>query len=92
MSRVTKLATIGFVVGAIIPAFWGTLSFLLFNVPEGSFSRAYWSVVYTTCPFWYIDGEKAMFLMPLLNGCLYGTIVVCIAKAIDLIRLAKNPL
>jgi hypothetical protein len=90
MSRVTKLATIGFILGAIVPAFWGTLSFLLFNVPEGSFSRAYWSAVNISCPFWYINGEKAMFLMPLLNGCLYGAIVVCITKAIELVRPAKQ--
>ena len=91
MSKVTKLATIGFVVGAMVPAFWGILSFLFFDVPEGSFSSAYWSAVYITCPFWYIDGEKAMFLMPLLNGCLYGVIVVCVAKALEQARVVKQP-
>ena len=91
MSRVTKLATIAFVVGAIVPAVWGILSFLLFNVPEGLFSRAYWGAVYITCPFGYIDGEKAMFLMPLLNGCLYGAIVVSFAKAIEQSKGEKQP-
>jgi hypothetical protein len=72
---------VGFLIGALVPLFWGVLSFLLFNVPENWFSRAYWKAVYITCPFWLINGEKAMILMPLLNGCMYAVIAVIITKA-----------
>jgi hypothetical protein len=71
---------IGFLIGALVPLFWGVLSFLLFNVPEGWFSRAYWHAVYITCPFWRINGEKALVLMPLLNGCMYAIIALVIVK------------
>ena len=79
--KVAQIALVGFVVGALIPLFWGILGFLLFNVPEGWFSRAYWNAVYITCPFWRISGEKALVLMPLLNGCMYAIIALAIAKA-----------
>lgn len=80
MSRLKRIALVGFIVGALVPLFWGVLSFLLFNVPEGWFSRAYWKAVYVTCPFWVISGEKALILMPLLNGCLYAMIALAITK------------
>lgn len=60
----------------MVPLFWGIMSFVLFNLPEGLFSRLYWDAVYITCPFWIIDGDKAMFFMPLLNGALYSTIAL----------------
>jgi hypothetical protein len=81
MNRLKRFALFGFIVGALVPLFWGILSFLLFNVPEGWFSRAYWKAVYITCPFWMISGEKAMILMPLLNGGMYAIIALIIAKA-----------
>jgi hypothetical protein len=61
-------ALFAFVVGAFIPLFWGVMVFLLFSVPEGWFSRFFWHAVYITCPFWVIEGEKALVLMPMLNG------------------------
>jgi len=70
----------GFLAGALVPAFWGMLSFLLFNAPENRLSRVYWRAVYITCPFWRINGEKAMILMPLLNGCLYAIITFAVVK------------
>jgi hypothetical protein len=79
----------GFVVGGAVPGFWGGLSFLLFNAPEGLFSRAFWVAVYATCPFWYISGEKAIVLMPLFNGFLYATIAVFINKVTEAVRLKK---
>lgn len=80
MSKSLKCSLVGFIIGALIPLFWGVLSFLLFNVREGWFSRAYWHAVYITCPFWVIDGEKALFLMPILNGGLYAILAVIILK------------
>lgn len=79
MTRLKKIAIVGFGLGAVAPLFWGVLSMLLFNVPEGLFSRIYWRVVYITCPSWAIDGEKALLLMPLLNGCMYAGIAVLVA-------------
>ena len=69
---------VGFLIGAFVPVFWGILSFVLFNGPENWFSKAYWGTVYLTCPFWRIDGEKAMILMPLLNGLMYAVIAAMI--------------
>jgi hypothetical protein len=81
LNRSKRIALVAFTVGALIPAFWGLMSFLLFNVPEGSFSRAFWKLVYLTCPFWAISGQKALILMPLLNGCMYAVIVIIFAKS-----------
>ncbi|NYF81307.1 hypothetical protein HDF17_003627 [Granulicella arctica] len=80
MTRLTRVASVGFIVGALVPLFWGVLSFLLFNLPEGWLSRAYWRAVYITCPFWLIEGQKAMFLMPILNGCMYALLAVLLLK------------
>jgi hypothetical protein len=80
MTRNLKVSLIGFVIGALVPLLWGVLSFLLFNVREGWFSRAYWHALYIRCPFWVIDGEKDLFLMPLLNGCLYALIASLLMK------------
>jgi hypothetical protein len=80
MSKNLKFSLVGFIIGALIPLFWGVLSFLFFNVREGWFSRAYWHAVYITCPFWVIDGEKALFLMPVLNGCLYALLAGIIVR------------
>jgi hypothetical protein len=76
VTRLKENAIIGFGIGAFVPLFWGVSSMLLFNIPEGGFSRLYWQVVYVTCPSWVIDGEKALVLMPLLNGCMYAGIAV----------------
>lgn len=89
MKKTKVLLIVGFLVGALIPVFWGILSFLLFNLQEGWFSRAYWKTVYITCPFWRISGEKAMVLMPLLNGCLYAALAVCIVKTQGFVRTRK---
>ena len=59
------------IVGFCIPAFWGIFAFLMFNAPEGIFSTVFWDLVYITCPFWRIDGEKALWLMPPLNALFY---------------------
>ena len=67
-----RTVTIGFLIGACIPLFWGILGLVLFNVPEGLGSQIFWSAVYITCPFWVIEGNKALFLMPLLNGIIYA--------------------
>jgi hypothetical protein len=71
---------IGFLVGALIPLFWGILGFLLFNIPEGLGSRIFWDAVYLTCPFWVIEGNKALVLMPLLNGLTYALLLSVIAS------------
>lgn len=81
---------IGFLVGAIVPLFWGVLGFLLFNVPEGLFSRIYWDAVYLTCPFWRIDGEKALILMPLLNGSMYAILAALIHKSLGIWMKSKQ--
>lgn len=89
MKRLKIPLLFGFFIGALVPVFWGMLSFLLFNVPEGWFSQAYWKTVYITCPFWRISGGKAMILMPLLNGCLYAIITFVVVKAWGFIGAAE---
>jgi len=78
LSRVQQVGIVGFFVGAFVPLFWGVLAFIFFNAPEGWFSRAFWNAVYFTCPFWTMEGEKALVLMPLLNGFVYAAIAVFI--------------
>ena len=70
---------VGFLVGAMVPLFWGILGLMLFNVPEGFASRTFWDAVYFTCPFWVIQGSKALILMPVLNGLLYAALFVGIS-------------
>jgi hypothetical protein len=89
MTRNLKISLVGFIFGALVPLFWGVLSFLLFNVREGWFSRAYWHAVYITCPFWVIDGEKALYLMPLLNGCLYALLALLLMKMVGAASTTK---
>jgi hypothetical protein len=69
-------ASAGFGIGALVPLFWGVLALVTFNAPEGRFSNLFWRAVYLTCPFWVIGGQKALVLMPLLNGLLYSALVV----------------
>ena len=76
----------GFAIGAVVPLFWGILGMLLFNVPEGWFSRVFWRAVYLTCPFWVIGGGKALILMPLLNGLMYAALTLLITQAYRSIR------
>lgn len=66
---------VGFVIGALVPLFWGILGFVFFNIPEGFGSRLFWDAVYVTCPFWVIQGNKALVLMPLLNGLTYALLL-----------------
>jgi hypothetical protein len=75
MQKLRRNLLIGFVAGALVPLFWGILGFLLFNVAEASLSRLFWGAVYLTCPFWVIEGNKALVLMPVLNGIMYCAIV-----------------
>jgi hypothetical protein len=89
LSRIKLVSVCGFIVGALVPLFWGIVSFLTFNGPEDWFSRAYWKTVYITCPFWVISGEKALVLMPLLNGGLYAALALLIYKVWRTVRTAK---
>lgn len=68
MQTLRRNLLIGFVIGALVPLFWGVLGFLLFNIPEGPLSRIFWGAVYLTCPFWVIAGNKALILMPVLKA------------------------
>ncbi len=75
-----RTVIIGFLIGACIPLFWGIMGLILFNVPEGLGSQIFWSAVYITCPFWVIEGNKALFLMPLLNGIMYALLFASITS------------
>jgi hypothetical protein len=81
MKRLKSHLLLGLRLGAFVPVLWGTLSFMLFNVPEGRFSEVYWKAVHFSCPFWWINGEKATILVPFLNGCLYAAITFAVVKA-----------
>jgi ABC-type dipeptide/oligopeptide/nickel transport system permease component len=83
-------ALFAFVVGAFIPLFWGVMVFLLFSVPEGWFSRFFWHAVYITCPFWVIEGEKALVLMPMLNGLMYTVLTLATLKIFRLSTAANR--
>jgi hypothetical protein len=80
-----RFMVLAFLFGALIPLFWGIAGMVLFNVPEGSFSRVFWNLVYLTCPFWRIEGKKALFLMPLLNGATYALL------AFTALRVFRGP-
>lgn len=75
-----------FVLGALVPVFWGVLGFLLFNVPEGTLSRAFWRAVYVTCPSWRIDGYISYLLTPLFNGLMYAAIAAGLISGFKLLR------
>ncbi len=70
-----RTLAIGFLIGALVPLLWGILGLLMFNLPEGLGSRIFWDAVYLTCPFWAIEGNKALVLMPLLNGLTYALLL-----------------
>jgi hypothetical protein len=78
MTRNIKFLVAGFIIGALVPLFWGILSLILFNLPQGRLSDAFWIAVHITCPAWLINGQKSLFLTPLLNGCLYALIALLI--------------
>ena len=82
MKSLRRCFIIGFIAGVLVPLFWGILSFFVFNAPENWISHAYWRAVYLTCPFWIIEGNKALILMPLLNGLAYAVLCVAIASSI----------
>lgn len=87
-NRTIGAAIAGFAIGASVPLFSGVLGMLLFNVREGWLSRAFWRAVYLTCPFWVIDGEKALILMPLFNGLMYAAFALLMMMAYTHIRRA----
>jgi|ERR1700733_3806957 hypothetical protein len=77
---------IAFAAGALVPLIWGILGFLLFSVPEGALSRAFWHAVYVTCPSWRIDGYISYLLTPLLNGVMYATVAAAVISGFNLVR------
>ena len=72
--------------GGLIPLIWGVLGFILFTLPEGPLSRAYWSAVYLTCPSWRIEEEISLLLTPLLNGLMYAAFAAALALGFNLAR------
>jgi len=61
------------IIGAAIPIFWGTLSFILFNAHESTWTDFYWRTVYLTCPPWLLPESALSWLMtPMLNSLLYA--------------------
>ena len=81
MTPTARAALIGFAVGVLIPLLWGVLNFALFGVPEGAFSRAFWTLVYITCPFWVLDGPGAVWLYDVLEWLPLCAHFVIIAKS-----------
>ncbi len=61
------------IIGFLMPLFWGITSFVLFSA-KGTWTTAYWYLVYATCPFWLLPGLAGEILMPVLNAVLYGTL------------------
>lgn len=82
MRRLGVFAGVGFVIGLMVPLFWGILAMVLFTLPEGSASRVFWKAVYLTCPSWRLDSAVAMFLV---NGVLYA-ILATVVSALLLLR------
>jgi len=70
----TKRVVLWFgIIGAAIPIFWGTLSFVFFNARESVWTDIYWWAVYVTCPPWLMPESALSWLItPLLNGLLYA--------------------
>ena len=80
-------------IGFLVPIFWGVLGFILFNIPEGPFSRAYWDLVYISCPFWWIlPDQYAFWLMSPLTAILYAVIYSIIRVLFSSVSfLSKRP-
>ena len=71
------------VIGAVVPLFWGVVSFVFFNAPESYWTDLYWIVVYITCPAWLLPESKwSMLITPLANAVLYGLIASLISIAL----------
>jgi hypothetical protein len=64
------------IIGFFVPLFWGIISFILFNA-EGTWTTAYWYMVYATCPFWMMPGLVGEILMPALNALFYAALSYC---------------
>lgn len=79
---------VGFMLGFAVPILWGILGFLLFNLPESSFTRFYWHAVYFTCPAWMIPGFWGSMSMPFINGAMYATFAYLFMSTIRII--ARN--
>jgi hypothetical protein len=62
------------IIGGLVPLWWGVLSFVFFNARESVWTNTYWTIVYATCPFWYLPGDAGMILMPILNAGLYALV------------------
>ncbi len=65
---------------------------ILFNLPEGALSRAFWSAVYLTCPSWRIEGSAALILVPIMNGLMYLVIAGGGVLAFNMVRKVRRRL
>jgi hypothetical protein len=73
-----------------VPAVWGTLGFVMFNLPEGALSQTFWRAVYLTCPSWRIEGRAAIFLVPFLNGLMYFVIATVGVLGFNFVRNSRG--
>jgi hypothetical protein len=80
---ISKRIFIWMVIGALVPMFWGVMSFIFFTARESHWTDLYWNVVYVTCPAWLSPESKwSMLITPLANTVLYGLIAFLVSIAL----------
>ena len=78
---------IGLIVGFCVPSIAFAMAFLLFNLPEGSGSNAFWTATNVLCPGWrLISGLGTFVVVSVLDGLIYALIGAGVAAAIRLVR------
>jgi hypothetical protein len=83
VESIAKRILIWMAIGALVPIFWGVVSFIAFNAPESRWTDLYWHVVYVTCPAWLLPESKwSMLITPLANAALYGLVAFLISIAL----------
>jgi hypothetical protein len=73
-------------IGALVPIFWGLVSFIYFGTPNSRWTDLFWNVVYITCPSWLLpENNWSILTTPLANAVLYGLAVFLVSIAISAI-------
>jgi hypothetical protein len=65
-------------VGFLLPIFWGVLGFILFNLKDPFWVRAFWLSVHISCPAWVLlpGGVPWTYVTPFLNAAIYALLAL----------------
>ena len=67
-----KHSPVVFAAGALLPFFWMFTGLLLMGIPEGPVSKAYWLVVYVTCPVFLLTSSDVWLAIG--SGCTIASV------------------